>query len=168
MLVERFRVINNYPNYDVSNFGVVRNRNTGRILVGNIGSHGYPSVRLSCQGKIKTLLIHRLVAEAFIKNPEGYDCIDHIDRIKTNNHYKNLRWCTHSMNMRNKKSYGTIDIAGITYITRDRCYRATITDNEGKRITKQFSVSKYGTKARALIYAEVWRKGKERIYGYLS
>ena len=166
MIIERFRIINNYPNYDISNFGVVRNRNTGKILAGGIGNHGYPSVCLSSKGTTKTLLIHRLVAEAFIKNPNNYDCIDHIDRTKTNNHYKNLRWCTHSMNMRNRKSYGKVEITGISFSTRDNSYRVTINDDDKKRITKHFSVSKYGNKARALQYAKMWRIAQERKYGY--
>jgi hypothetical protein len=168
MIVEKFRIINNYPNYDISNFGVVRNRNTGRLLSGSIGNHGYPSICLSSKGTKNTLLIHRLVAQAFIDNPNEYDCIDHIDRVKTNNHYKNLRWATHSMNMRNRKSHGKVDITGISFGTRDKCYRVTINDDDGKRITKHFAVSKYGNKARALQYAKMWRLAQERKYGYLN
>ena len=48
-----------------------------------------------------TTLVHRLVAEAFIDNPQGYTEIDHVNRDKSDNRACNLRWCTHSENMRN-------------------------------------------------------------------
>ena len=48
-----------------------------------------------------TTLVHRLVAEAFIDNPQGYTEIDHVNRDKSDNRAENLRWVTHSENMRN-------------------------------------------------------------------
>lgn len=48
-----------------------------------------------------TTLVHRLVAEAFIDNPQGYTEIDHVNRDKADNRVENLRWVTHSENMRN-------------------------------------------------------------------
>ena len=48
-----------------------------------------------------TTLVHRLVAEAFIDNPNGYTEIDHVNRDKSDNRVENLRWVTHSENMRN-------------------------------------------------------------------
>ena len=48
-----------------------------------------------------TTLVHRLVAEAFIDNPQGYTEIDHLNRNKLDNSVANLRWVTHSENMRN-------------------------------------------------------------------
>ena len=48
-----------------------------------------------------TTLVHRLVAEAFIDNPQGYTEIDHVNRNKLDNSVANLRWVTHSENMRN-------------------------------------------------------------------
>lgn len=48
-----------------------------------------------------TTLVHRLVAETFLSNPNGYTEIDHLNRDKSDNRACNLRWCTHSENMRN-------------------------------------------------------------------
>ena len=48
-----------------------------------------------------TTLVHRLVAETFLSNPNGYTEIDHLNRNKSDNRACNLRWCTHSENMRN-------------------------------------------------------------------
>ena len=61
---------------------------------------GYPMVRLSKKGKLYTKTIHRIVAEAFISNPNNYRVINHIDGNKTNNNIKNLEWCTQKHNVK--------------------------------------------------------------------
>jgi hypothetical protein len=64
--------------------------------------NGYLSIIL-CRGANKRsyALVHRLVAIAFIPNPDNKPMIDHIDRVRTNNNINNLRWCTLSENMQN-------------------------------------------------------------------
>lgn len=61
----------------------------------------YNNVVLKVNGTKKSVHVHRLVAEAFLSNPLGYRCIDHIDGDKTNNHISNLRWCTDLINQNN-------------------------------------------------------------------
>lgn len=58
-------------------------------------SNGYKHISY----KGKSYRVHRLVAKAFIPNPHNYPYVDHIDGNKLNNHYTNLRWCTHQQNM---------------------------------------------------------------------
>ena len=60
---------------------------------------GYLQINVPIRGT--TTLVHRLVAEAFIDNPQGYTEIDHLNRDKSDNSVTNLRWVTHSENMRN-------------------------------------------------------------------
>ena len=55
---------------------------------------GYLSVGLCAGGKRKMLRVHRLVCQAFHKNPENKPCVNHIDENKTNNAASNLEWCT--------------------------------------------------------------------------
>lgn len=104
--------------YEVSNMGRVRNKD-GLILRGSYSSRGgYHTVSLFKQGKKIWRSVHRLVAIAFIPNPEHKPVVNHIDENKTNNCVSNLEWVTQKENMncgsisrriseRNRKYYAT-------------------------------------------------------------
>lgn len=96
--------------YEVSNFGRVRSltrfATNGRLFEGQLlntadNGTGYRVVNLHKDGKQKMILVHRLVAQAFIKNenPEKKHQINHIDGDKTNNAVSNLEWCSWKENM---------------------------------------------------------------------
>lgn len=68
-----------------------------------VSKNGYCRVVLSKNNKIKNYLIHRLVAETFIPNPNNYECVNHKDENKLNNNVENLEWCTFTYNI----NYGT-------------------------------------------------------------
>jgi hypothetical protein len=63
---------------------------------------GYKTVTLTKDGKSKTVFVHRIVAEAFIENPDNLPMVNHKDEDKTNNFVENLEWCTASYN----RTYG--------------------------------------------------------------
>ena len=100
---EIWKRIDEYANYEVSNFGRVSNATTERILKGSLASHGYLTVGLRKNGKSKTHCIHVLVAREWVENTDTKRCVDHIDGDKTNNNCENLRWATHSENSQNQK-----------------------------------------------------------------
>lgn len=71
----------------------------GRILIPKRSQVGYLRVNLSVNRKVRTINIHRLVAETFIPNPENKDQINHLDGDKTNNKVSNVVWSTCSENI---------------------------------------------------------------------
>ena len=90
------------------------------MLKHRINNRGYNNVDLYNIGK-RTKPIHRLVAQAFLENPDNKRCVDHIDRNKLNNHISNLRYATDSENGMNKtiQSNNTSGIVGV-YFCKDR------------------------------------------------
>lgn len=107
---EEWRDIMGFDGYQVSNMGRIRSVDrtivvgshkrdfVGLILKTNKDKDGYEGVNLKIGSKSYRKKIHRLVAEAFIDNPDNYPCIDHINGIRDDNRVENLRWCTVKMN----------------------------------------------------------------------
>lgn len=103
---EIWKNIEGYPNYQVSNMGRVKSLNYNhtkkeKILKPHNTGNGYLMVQLFNNDTYKCKLIHRLVAETFISNPENKPCVDHINTDKTDNKVENLRWVTHKENSNN-------------------------------------------------------------------
>lgn len=97
------RIIENYPNYTISDKGEIVNINTNKELKGYIRKDGYVIISLSKGGKKYKCYLHRLVAETFIPNPNNLPQVNHIDEDKTNNCVSNLEWITPKDNC----NYGT-------------------------------------------------------------
>ena len=88
-----------YPGYQVSTTGRVRRG--GRILKLQNSGTGYYRISICCSGKVQNVKVHRLVAKAFIPNPENKKEVDHINIIPTDNRIENLRWATRHENIQN-------------------------------------------------------------------
>jgi len=98
--IEIWKSIQEYENYEVSTFGNVRNKKTGRILKQAITS-GYYCVGLSSI-KTKTYSVHRLVAKSFIPNLENKEQINHKDKNRLNNNINNLEWMSAGENNKHR------------------------------------------------------------------
>lgn len=89
--------VKDFPNYSVNNFGQIRNEKTGNLMKPHVTKDGYLRIKLTSTGS-KMLSVHRVVAEAFLPNPDSKPMINHINGIKTDNRVENLEWCTNSEN----------------------------------------------------------------------
>ena len=103
-IIEEWRPICGYEGlYEVSNLGRVKSLGNDKTRKEKILSQvkmkkGYLMVNLYKNGKMKTCKVHRLVAKAFLENPNGYTCVNHIDENKVNNYVDNLEWCSYKYN----------------------------------------------------------------------
>ena len=116
MKKEIWKIINGYENYMISSFGrvksldrYVRGKNNsiyikkGKLLKLYTDKDGYQTVMLYHNNKKKLLKVHRLVAEAFLDNPNNLSQVNHKDENKLNNSVENLEWCDAKYNV----NYGT-------------------------------------------------------------
>lgn len=114
---ETFKPVKGYEDlYEISNYGKIKSLNKewkvlnykskeytsvkmkSKILKTSISHCGYEQIVLSKNGKATLKLVHRLVTEAFIPNPENLPCVNHKNGNKSDNYVENLEWCTYSYN----------------------------------------------------------------------
>lgn len=104
-MTEKWKAIEGYDGrYEVSNFGNVRNSD-GAVMYQETHHKGYKRVSFHYNGKRKHHKVHRLVAEAFIPNPEGKPHINHRDFDPGNNRMWNLEWVTDEENKEYSKKW---------------------------------------------------------------
>lgn len=124
----KYKDIKGFPGYGITKTGLVLSICGDEIytLTPRVNNAGYARVRLSGPEGFKELLVHRIVAIAYIPNPKGLRTVDHIDGNKLNNDVKNLRWLSHTDNM-------------YAYHARKRltkrnnfCYTVSVTINKGE------------------------------------
>ena len=109
--------------YQVSDIGNVRNVKSGKTLKPNLDTKGYLMIRLYKNAKFKICRVHRLVAEAFIPNPENKPTVDHINTIRTDNRLCNLRWFTQQEQITENK------------LTREKCMKSSLENlNQMKKV----------------------------------
>lgn len=99
-----------FPNFEISNLGNMRNTNTKKLYKQYINKNGYYQVcvSLGSRSKKKVFRIHRAVAETFIPNPENKPVPNHEDGNKLNNNVCNLSWATRSENTKHAFNNGLI------------------------------------------------------------
>ena len=149
-MVEEWKDIKDYEGlYQVSNWGRVKSlnyRKTGKSKLMKLmkNKKGYLTVVFHKNGEYKRYLVHRLVAEHFIPNPDNLPFINHKDEDKKNNKVGNLEWCNNEYN----SNYGT------------RNHRISSTNTNGKLSKTVLQFSKSGDLIREWVsMAECTRNG---------
>lgn len=135
--------------YEVSNCGRVKSLDRvvtdtigrkyyykGKIIKVSTYRTGYNYVNLWMSSKIKTFLVHRLVALSFVPNPHSKPMVNHLDGVKSNNYYSNLEWCTRSGNEKHAFRIGLKSLKG------ERHSQAKLTKNQVLEIRNSTSKAK--------------------------
>jgi len=94
-----WRPVRDYPDYDVSDSGLIYSHKTHKILKQSTNHNGYKSIELFNKDGSKRLLVHRLVAIAFIPNEDELPQVNHINEIRSDNRVENLEWVTAKQNI---------------------------------------------------------------------
>ena len=131
--------------YAITSCGKVWSYKSNKFLSPGI-TEGYHQVGLMKNGKRKYFYIHRLVAEAYIPNPNGYDTVDHIDGDKAHNYPNNLQWLPNIDNV--KKTQGQ----------KVRCVETNEVFNSMTDAAKHYGVTK------GAISAAIKKAGKSAGY----
>lgn len=102
---EIWKTVEDFPNYEVSTFGNIKNKKSNKLLKLLINNSGYYRCALTHNSKTKNITVHRIVGKTFIPNPENKPTINHKDRNRINNKLENLEWVTHKeQNLHKSKS----------------------------------------------------------------
>lgn len=138
---ELWKEINDFPNYEVSNLGRIRNNNSKRVLKEHIINSGYKSINMvGKEGKSKSKTVHRIVAKYFVYKPEGKNIVHHKDNNVFNNQADNLEWVTQKENIayaNNQERLNTHTArAQLKKVSSKEVYQK---DMEGNIIKKWFS-----------------------------
>lgn len=103
-MTEIWQPIPEFDGYEASNLGRIRSlkQKNIRVLSVNLNQLGYHRVKVSLNGVEKQFCVHKLVAYAYLPNPNNYTEVDHLDKNKSNNTLSNLKWVSRSENLLNR------------------------------------------------------------------
>lgn len=159
--------------YEISEYGRVKSLRQNKLLrVEHIRS-GYLRVKIynPFNHTSKKFLVHRLVAFAYLPNPNHYTDVNHINGVKTDNHVKNLEWCTRSYNVKHAFEHGLIKPK-----YGENCPTHKYTSKQIKKVCKLLSktnlsvpeISKItevsSNTIRSILYQKTWKRISSR-YG---
>ena len=134
-------MVSNYYSYYVTKDGEVFNK-FGKLIRSSDNGRGYLTVNINTDRGRVCKAVHRLVAEVYLLNPYHFSDVDHVDGVRLNNSVDNLRWVSHSENIKHSYSLGNRSAKGV------RNSRALLTEDEVRDIKLLISI---GYRRRCLV-----------------
>lgn len=147
-------------NYGIEHYKTLK----GVVLKCQKDRYGYLYIPLSKNGHKQKLKVHRLVAEAFIPNPNNKPCIDHINTIKDDNRVENLRWVTYEENMNNELTLK--NIKGCQVGDKSSCSKSVVQISLDGKIIKRYGSIRETTRETGFDkrYISKCCNGKKEMY----
>lgn len=156
----RWRDIDGYPNYEVSDLGDIQNKKTGKYLI-PINRGRYLAVNLCNKGKMKTLNINRLVLLSFREQPSPkHNHAAHYDGNPYNNRLDNLRWATCQENTDDRRRHGRIARGSSQGLSK-------LTEEDVISIRKSSAVAAELAKAYGVCIKTIYRVKQRRTWEWL-
>lgn len=168
---EIWRIVKEFPRYEVSNKGELRNRETLHVHKGSIDKGGYRQMCLKdTSGRSRSVLLHRLVAKAFIPNPENKPQVNHKDFNGANNSIENLEWVTgqenHDHKMEHRRNVSPEgESHGMAKLKESDVIDICLLIKEG-RLTQRDIARKYGVSNSTVNHIKkgrLWKKTTDNI-----
>lgn len=122
-------------NYEITINGEVIN-NKGKKLKPQLLPSGYIGFNLVCNGKRSKFLLHRLIAQKYIPNPQNKPCINHINGIKSDNRVENLEWVTYKENCEHRNNVLNKHVRG------EKCGTSKLKNNDAIDIREKYKTGK--------------------------
>ena len=160
-----WKIIEEFPRYEISDTGVCRNKETGLVLKATKSGNRYLVVELCAPGVQKMRMIHRLVALAFLPNPQNLPYVNHKDFDPLNNRIENLEWVDARGNYQHSAKAGR-------YIPKKRRSHAKFTDSDIETIRYEWDnktkrvgqIAKERKVSSSLISNIVYRKVYTKVF----
>jgi len=153
------RTIPEYPDYKINIDGQIFNKD-GKEMKTVVHKSGYKRLQLSKNKKAKTLLVHRLVAQAFLPNFYGKSQVDHKNRNRSDNRLINLHWVTHQENQQNR-SIAKNNTSGHKYVSYHKSRKRW---RFQKTINKKLYTKYFKTIEEAIDYKELFGSGSAEYH----
>ncbi|MDR3596674.1 NUMOD4 domain-containing protein [Clostridium sp.] len=155
--------------YQVSNLGNIRSKDRyittkkgvikpckGVMIKQHLNKNGYKFLKLKVNGISKNFETHRLVAQAFIPNPNNHPCVNHMDENPLNNNLDNLEWCTFKYN----SNYGTRNEKRIKHTNFENFRKGSVSKETLLKRAKSQSKTVYQYD-KNLNLIKIWQSARE-------
>lgn len=153
--------------YSISNSGELKSfyySKDGKIIKQARDNHGYCIVTLVKDKQKKTATIHRLVASSFVKNDNGFPCVNHKDANKSNNNANNLEWVSYKQNTAHAMNMGLMKFNTIEIAEKKR-KRVAMVDSKTNKVIKEFESAHQAARDTGLNRGNISTNCREAIKG---